>query len=273
MPHRTKIYFMTVLRLFVVLILSVVPLSQSLRADEKPLLVFAAISMKNALEPIAVQFEKQTGLKVTFSFAGTSTLARQIAAGAPADLFISADIDWAGWLQVQNLTLPETQRTIATNRLALAAPVDSSFSDKQSISQILNAWRKSGAERMAVADPEHVPAGRYARSALMALESLVGSYASLEKRFAIAGNVRLASLLIARKEVPLGIVYNSDIVIEPGIKLVGLFPSESHADIVYPAVRPLDGRPEADLFIAYLGSKTAQKYLEEAGFSLPTRGL
>lgn len=272
-PVLTKAYLLILLRLFLVLILSVLPVTQSIRAEDKPILVFAAISMKNALEPIAAGYEKKTGQKITFSFAGTSTLARQIAAGAPADLFISADIDWVGWLQVQNLTLPETQRTIAMNRLALAAPLDSPFSSEQDLTEILNEWRKGGVTRIAVADPEYVPAGRYARSALMALESEIGAYAALEKRFAIAGNVRIASLLVARKEVPLGIVYNSDTVIEPRIKLVGLFPPDSHANIVYPAVRTVEGRPEADSFVTYLGSAMAHKYFKDAGFSLPTRGL
>lgn len=272
-PILTKAYLLILFRLFIVFIFSVLPITQSVRAEDKPLLVFAAISMKNALEPIAADYEKETGQKITFSFAGTSTLARQIAAGAPADLFISADIDWVGWLQVQNLTLPETQRTIALNRLALAAPIDSKFSSQQDITEILNEWRKGAVERIAVADPEYVPAGRYARSALMALEGEVGPYVALKKRFAIAGNVRIASLLVARKEVPLGIVYNSDTVIEPRIKLVGLFPPDSHADIVYPAVRIVEGRPEADSFVTYLGSAMAHKHFKDAGFSLPTRGL
>ena len=267
---------MLIYRLLIGLIASfliLIPATKVLRADDKPLLIFAAISMKNALEPIARDFEKETGQKVVFSFAGTSTLARQIAAGAPADLFISADIDWVGWLQVQNLTLQETQRVVALNRLVLAAPIGSAFTSEQDISDILIEWRNGGAERMAVADPEHVPAGRYARSALTALESEIGPYETLEKRFAIGGNVRLASLLVARKEVPLGIVYNSDTVIEPRIKRVGVFPAESHADIVYPAVRTVDGRAEADSFVTYLGREIAHKYLKDAGFSLPTRGL
>lgn len=262
-----------IIRILCALLVSLMAITKPLRADDRPILIFAAISMKNALEPIAAEFEKETGQKVIFSFAGTSALARQIAAGAPADLFISADIDWAAWLQVQNLTLPETQRIIAYNQLALVAPVDSAFSKSQDIVDILNEWREGTTARIAVADPEHVPAGRYARSSLMALENKIGRYETFEKRFAITGNVRLASLLVARKEVPLGIVYNSDAIIEPRIKLVGIFPSESHSDIVYPAVRTLNGRPKADSFVTYLGSKVAHKHLKDAGFSLPTKGL
>ena len=273
MLFRSKTYRLIILRLLLGLIVTLMPLTHLVRAEEKPLLIFAAISMKNALEPIAEEFERESGQKVTFSFAATSVLARQISEGAPADLFISADIDWAGWLQVQNLTMPETQQIIAMNRLALAAPQDSIFSKEQPLSEILNDWRKAGDERIAVADPEHVPAGRYARSALMALEPEIGSYVALEKRFAITGNVRLASLLVARREVPLGIVYTSDFAIEPGIKLVGLFSSESHADIVYPAVRTTKGRAEVDKFLTYLGSETAKKFIQDAGFSLPSRGL
>jgi len=244
-----------------------------LRAEDKPILVFAAVSLKDALEPIAAEYERETGQKMTLAFAGTSTLARQIAAGAPADLFISADLDWVAWLKVQNLTMPETQRIIAYNQLALVAPNDSPYSQAQDIAEILKDWQANSGARIAVSDPEHVPAGRYARSALKALASEIGPYEALEPRLVIAGNVRLASLLVARGEVPLGIVYHSDAVIEPRIKLVGIFPPESHADIVYPALRTLNGRKQADSFITYLGSETARKYLHKAGFSLPTRGL
>lgn len=256
------------------LVLALMLAGMPLRAeDEKPILVFAAVSLKDALEPIARAFETETGMTVEFSFAGTPTLARQIAAGAPADLFISADIDWATWLQAHNFIMPETQRIIAYNRLALIAPAESVIAQTPDIAAILQEWQARGRERIAVADPDNVPAGRYARSALKALEDRIGPYETLKERFAIAGNVRLALLLVARGEVPLGIVYRSDALIEPRVKIVGTFPPESHADIVYPAVRTLRGRPEADAFLAYLGSEMARMQLQKAGLSLPLKGL
>lgn len=246
--------------------------AQTENAD-KPLLVFAAASLKDALEPVARDYEVETGQKVLLSIAGSSGLARQIAAGAPADVFISADVDWAAWLQAQNLTIPESQRPIARNQLALVAPQASRLKDGDPIEDILRRWRYGGEERLAVADPDHVPAGRYARATLKTMDAVIGPYEQLEKRFAITGNVRLASLLVARREVPLGIVYRSEAIVDERIKLVGLFPGDAHPDIVYPAVKLLNGSAQADRFLDYLGTERAQMHFVKAGLFLPARGL
>lgn len=256
------------LSLFVATVL-LVALWLPVRADEKPLLVFAAISMKTALEPIIADYEKETGRKVTLSVAGSSTLARQIAAGAPADVFISADIDWATWLKTQNLTAPESQRIVARNQLALIVPKDAPLNDGQKVTEILKAWLADKDGRIAVANPDHIPAGRYARTTLKKLEADIGPYKEIEKRMAITGNVRLASVLVGRGEVPLGIVYRSEAIIDPNIKLVGLFPSASHPDIVYPALRLLNGRSDADTFLDYLGSEPAKMHFVKAGLFVP----
>lgn len=268
----TRLLFLGLL-LSVLMMLTFVAGQQAPHAREKPILVFAAASLKDALEPIAADFEVKTGQMVTLSFAATSSLARQIAAGAPADLFVSADIGWVAWLKAQNLTAPETERIIAHNRLALIAPADSTFFKEQGIAEILLAWRKQGRGRLALADPEHVPAGRYARAALKELESQIGLYEVVNERFAIAGNVRLATLLVARKEAPLGIVYQSDAMAETRVKVVGLFSPESYPDIVYPALRTRDGLAKADIFLDYLVSPAAQGHIRDAGLIIPTGGL
>lgn len=248
------------------------------KADEKPLLVFAAVSLRDALEPIAADFTQATGQKINFSFAGSGTLARQIAAGAPADIFIAADIDWVAWLKTQNLIVPITERIIARNALALAAPVSSAQSDPASgptdpdpAVTALREFLASDQSRLAVADPDNVPAGRYARSALKALEAAIGPYAMFEKRFAIAANVRLAALLVATGEVPLGILYRSDVVVEPRIKIVGIFEPETHADIVYPAVRTVHGAKRADAFLDFLAEPASVAHIEAAGLLSPAK--
>ncbi|MBA4782971.1 MAG: molybdate ABC transporter substrate-binding protein [Rhizobiales bacterium] len=255
-------------------------LSYPVAGDEKPLLVFAAVSLQDALEPIAADFTRKTGQKTSFSFAGSGTLARQIAAGAPADLFIAADLDWVAWLQIQNLTLPETQRIIARNELVLAAPASGPASlagqsadlGPDAVVAALKNFLATDKARLAVADPENVPAGRYARMALKALEAEIGPYAAYEKRFAIAANVRLATLLVATGEVPLGIIYRSDAIVEPRIKVVGLFNPESHADIVYPAVSTLQGAKRAHAFLDFLGEEAALMHIEAAGLLRPEKG-
>lgn len=254
--------------LFLVIFWSIV-FWQPTHAEEKPLLVFAAISMQPALEPIIADYEKETGRKVTLSTAASSTLARQIAAGAPADVFVSADIDWAMWLKTQNLIIPESLRIVARNQLALVVPNGAPVKDGQKIDEILNAWLAEKGSRIAVANPDHIPAGRYARTALKKLESQIGPYKEIEKRMAITSNVRLASVLVARAEVPLGIVYRSEAVINADIKLVGLFPNEAHPDIVYPALRLLNGRSGADAFLDYLGSASAKMHFVKAGLFVP----
>lgn len=262
---------LNVMRLAVLVVVGLVclSLSQQGRAGEKPLLVFAAISMKAALEPIVEDYERETGRSVTLSLAGSSTLARQIAAGAPADVFISADIDWAIWLKTQNLTAPESRRVVARNQLALVVPQSSTVNDGQRVTEVLKQWLHKDRGRIAVANPDHIPAGRYARATLKKLEGEIGPYENIEKRMAVTGNVRIASVLVGRGEVPLGIVYRSEAIIDPNIKLVGLFPSDTHPDIVYPALRLLHGRSEADTFLNYLESASAKRHFVKAGLFVP----
>ncbi len=243
------------------------------KADHQPYLVFAAASLEDALKPIGKLFEEETGKKVRFSFAASSTLARQIASGAPADIYISADIEWAVWLKTQNLVAPQTQKIIAQNRLVLAAPKQSPYNSSLTVSEILKDWKLNTTDKLALADPDHVPAGRYARSALKSLEADIGKYDDLSNRFAIASNVRLAALLIARAEVPLGIIYHSDVSKDDRLKEISAFASTSHAHIVYPAVRLMGGRDGAQKFMTFLETPNAQKFLKDAGLILPRQGL
>ena len=235
----------------------------------KPLLVFAAASLKDALEPVARDFETETGRAVSLSFAGTSMLARQVAAGAPADIFVSADVDWIAWLQGQGLTVAQDKQIIARNRLALVAPAESQLSSSVKVEDHLLWWLNETDGRLAMADPGHVPAGRYTKAALDHLVDKIGPFEDFKRRLAITENVRLASLLVGRREVPLGIVYWSDAVIDPKIKALGLFPDESHLPITYTAVRTKRGDPQASLFLEFLVSQKALTHFENVGLAAP----
>ena len=233
----------------------------------RPLLVFAAASLTNALQAIGALYTRETGQPVTFSFAASSTLARQISAGAQAEVFFSADVDWMDYLQSLRLIVPGTRRDIVGNRLALIAPAASALRlVVRKDFELARALGSSG--RLALAEPESVPAGRYARDALRSL----GVWRSVADRLIPAENVRAALEYVARGEAPLGIVYATDALIEPRVRIVGLFPAASHPRISYPAgvVSSDAGRAaEADRFVRFLGSPGAQRIFHKYGFLPP----
>ena len=239
---------------------------------DRPLLVFAAASLTNALQAIGPLYTSRSGEPVTFSFAASSTLARQISAGAQANVFFSADVDWMDFLEAHRLIDPATRRDIVGNRLALIAPAGSRV--EVPIRQgfdLAGALGRSG--RLALAEPESVPAGRYARDALRSL----GVWGSVADRLIPAENVRSALEYVARGEAPLGIVYETDALIEPRVRIVGLFPPSSHPPIRYPAAvvvsarsGPLRGRAaEADRFVRFLTSPQAERIFHKFGFLPP----
>ena len=239
---------------------------------ERPLLVFAAASLTNALQEIGPLYTRRSGEAVTLSFAASSTLARQIAAGAPANVFFSADTDWMDFLASHHLIDPATRRDIVGNRLALIAPAESRV--HLTIRKGFDLRGALGpAGRLAVAETESVPAGRYARDALRSL----GVWSSVADRLVPGENVRAALEYVARGEAPLGIVYATDARIEPRVRIVGLFPADSHAPIDYPAavVRtapggPPSGRaPGGDRFVRFLVSPEAQRIFHKYGFAAP----
>jgi molybdate transport system substrate-binding protein len=232
-------------------------------AQAKPALIFAAASLKNALDEIAAQYERETGKKVTISYGASSALAKQVEAAAPADLFISADLDWVDYLQGRNLIKTETRGNMLGNRLVLVAPKDSQASIK--IAPWFPLVELLGGGRLAMADPKTVPAGKYGRAAL---ESL-GVWQTVESRLASAENVRAALALVSRGEAPLGIVYRTDAAADPNVKVVGMFPEDTHPPIIYPAaLLGTSTNGDAAAFLAYMRAPGARPAWEKQGFTV-----
>ena len=249
------------------LAMAAVPM-QAAHAQDKTITVFAAASVTNAVNDLNAIFVRNTGVKVTPSYAASSALARQIEQGAPADVFISADIPWMDYVQGRKLIRNGTRFDLAGNRLVLIAAKDSRI-DKVTIGPGFDLAKLAGDGRIATGDVKAVPAGRYAKAALEKL----GLWAAAEPKMAMAENVRAALALVSRGEAPLGIVYETDAKIDPGVKVVGHFPADSHPAIVYPAALTATAKPEADAYLKLLRSATAQVFLERYGFTyLPKAG-
>lgn len=251
--------------LAVLLLFSVAPPPALAQAGQpKALLVFAAASLKNALDAVDARVEQDKGMKVLASYAASSALARQIEAGAPADVFISADLDWMNYLARKNLIRPQTRANLLGNDLVLVAPSDSTAT--VAIRPGFPLAVLLGQGRLAMADPDAVPAGKYGKAALEKL----GVWDSVKSRIAPAENVRAALLLVARGESPFGIVYRTDAAVEPSVKVVGTFSEDTHPPIVYPiAVTASSKLPEkAAAYVAYLRSAPAGALFEKQGFTV-----
>jgi len=233
------------------------------RAGGQPLLIFAAASLTNALREVAAQYRASGGPSATLVFGSSSTLARQIEAGAAADVFFSADTDWMDYLAARQLIERATRHDIVGNRLALIAPARSRIALTVAPGFALRAALGSG--RLALGDPAGVPAGRYARAALTTL----GVWSSVSDRLAPAENVRAALEYVARGETPLGIVYQTDAFIEPRVRIVALFPVRDAPPIVYPAAVVRGAHAGAAAFVADLQSAAAQRIFHKFGFSSP----
>jgi molybdate transport system substrate-binding protein len=233
-------------------------------AEADQLIVFAAASTTNAITDIMARFAAETAIPVAPSFASSSTLAKQIESGAPADLFISADEKWMDYLAERKMIQPDSRIKLLGNRIVLIAPVDSRLpaSDIQAASPLLQ-WLGDG--RLAMGDPSHVPAGIYGQQAL---ENL-GLWVSVKDKLAPAKDVRAALALVERAETPLGLVYATDAAISNKVRVIGRFPESSHPPIVYPAAI-VAGReaPAARQFLTYLKSATAKSIFEKYGFSV-----
>lgn len=239
-------------------------LAMPLRAadsSDPELLVFAAASLTNALDEIGTAYTQQTRQHVTFSYAASSALARQLEAGARADVFFSADLEWMDYLQARNLIDRSTRRNVLSNRLVLVAPADSKIGLKIAPGFALGAALGSNG-RLATADPESVPVGKYARSALTSL----GVWNDVADRLVRADNVRSALAFIARGETPLGIVYETDAKVEKRVRIVDYFPADSHPPIVYPIAVTAPARPAARQFVEFLRSAAAQDIFKKYGF-------
>lgn len=231
-------------------------------ADRQPV-VFAAASLKDALDAINAAYRQKTGKSVRISFAGSSTLARQIERGAPADIFISADLDWMDYLAKKGMIDEATRTNLLGNHIVLVAPKSSDI--HVTIKKGFDLSGALGGGKLAMADTKSVPAGRYGKASLQSL----GVWKQVEGDIAQAENVRAALLLVARGEAPLGIVYATDAVAEKEVKVVGLFPDDTHPPIIYPAAL-VKGSKNADAkdFLAYLKGDTARKLFEQQGFSV-----
>ena len=240
--------------------MALVPLSSAL-ASENNTLVFAAASLTDALSTIAKNYEAETGRKVTLSFAGSSVLARQIEAGSPADMFISADEAWMNELAKRDLITPGSRSDLLRNRLVLIAPKSSTAAI--AIGPDFPLLKALDGGRLAIADPQGVPAGRYARAALTSLHV----WDSVKDHLAQAQNVRVALAYVARGEAPFGIVYETDAMAEPNVRVVDAFPASSHPPIVYPVALTKGAGEGAKDFLAYLKSEKAGAVFAKLGFS------
>lgn len=230
-------------------------------AQGRDVLVFAAASLKNALDEAAGQYRQQTGRGVVASYGASSALARQIEAGAPADIFIAADLDWMDYLEDRKLIQGGTRKNLLGNDLVLIAPKGSGLGVRIGADFPLSRLLAGG--KLAMGEPGSVPAGKYGKAAL---ENL-GVWASVEKSVARAENVRAALLMVARGEASLGIVYRTDAVSEPKVEILGVFPKSTHPPILYPAALTASpGNPDASAFLSWLKSPVARPFFEKQGF-------
>ncbi len=251
-------------RLFTILsLIAAVAATPQPATAQDALTVFAAASMKNALDDADAAFTKATGVKVVASYAASSALAKQIEQGAPADVFVSADLKWMDYLAEHKLIKTDTRVNLLGNRLVLIAPKDSKLGDIK-IDKGFDIAKLAGSGRIAVADTKAVPAGLYAKAAL----EWLGAWAAAEPKLAQGENVRATLAFVARGETPLGIVYETDAKIEPKVKIVGAFPEASHKPVTYP-VAEIAASKNADVgrYFKFLRTQGAKAIFEKYGFS------
>ncbi|NKN39688.1 molybdate ABC transporter substrate-binding protein [Agrobacterium sp. a22-2] len=229
----------------------------------EPVTVFAAASLKDVLGTIAEDWKSETGGTVVLSFAASSALAKQIEEGAPADLFISADLKWMDYLAKADQLVADTRTDLLGNRIVLVAPAEATATVH--IEKSFPLADLLGDGHLAMGNTDAVPAGVYGKAALEAL----GVWDSVKDKVAQAENVRAALLLVSRQEAPLGIVYETDAKADPKVKVLDRFPEDSHPAIIYPAAVLKQAKgPEAKEFLAYLQSAKAHAIFTDAGFTV-----
>jgi molybdate transport system substrate-binding protein len=226
------------------------------------LVVFGAASLTNALQEVGDGFTRLTSIPIKFSFAASSALARQIESGAAADVFVSADEEWMEYLQTRQLIKPATRADLLGNRLVLIAPADSRLELKIAPGFALAA--ALGKERLVTGDPDAVPVGRYAREALTKL----GVWDRVADRLVRADSVRSALAFVDRGEAALGIVYETDALIDQGVRVVDVFPEATHAPITYPVALTSSATSNAMKFLEYLRSPAAGIVFKHYGFAV-----
>jgi molybdate transport system substrate-binding protein len=230
------------------------------QADEPTIIVFAAASLTNALQEVGDAFTKDSSIPVKFSFAASSALARQIEDGAPADVFFSADIEWMDYLQSRNQIQIPTRHDVLGNQLVLVAPGDSKIVLK--IGPHFALAKTLGTGRLATGDPDSVPVGRYAREALTEL----GVWSEVEARLVRADSVRTALAFVDRGEASLGIVYATDAQIDHKVRVIDVFPENTHVPIIYPIALTATAKADAIKFIDYVRGSAGDTAFKKYGF-------
>jgi molybdate transport system substrate-binding protein len=230
-------------------------------AQDKSLTVFAAASMKNALDDVDAAYTAKTGVKIAASYAASSVLAKQIEQGAPADVFVSADIDWMDYATTKKAIAASTRLNLLGNSIVLIAPKDSGINNV-TIGQGFDLAKLAGAGKIATGDVNAVPVGKYAKAALEKL----GAWDAAAPKFAMAESVRAPLILVARQEAVLGIRSLTAAQVEPVGKILGTFPMDSHPPIIYPVAATTTAKPEAASYLAFLRSSAAKAIFEKYGF-------
>lgn len=250
-------------RVFEVLLAIAVTIFSIAPAAADDVTVFAAASLTNAMSEVGRVFEQKENKKVLLSFASSSALAKQIENGAPVNVFLSADVEWMDYLEKRKLIVPTSRFDLLGNRLVLITPADSSISVTPTAGFDLAALLKGGL--LATGDPDHVPAGKYAKAALQKL----GVWDSVAAQIARADSVRAALALVERGEAPLGIVYATDAAISAKVRVAGVFPEDLHLPITYPAAL-VEGKatPVAVRFLEFLKTNEAKAVFNKYGFTV-----
>jgi molybdate transport system substrate-binding protein len=248
------------------LVSAVLLLGQAASAQERdaksPVIVFAAASLKNALDAISAAWQQESGQSAKISYAASSALAKQLEQDAPAHIFISADLDWMDYVASKELIKKESRSDLLGNKLVLIAPKDSSVS--LDLKPGADLAKSLGNGRLAVGNVDAVPAGKYAKAALEKL----GFWDGVSNKLAQAESVRAALLLVSRGEAPLGIVYQTDAAADPNVKVVATFPADSHPPIIYPIALTTKANEAAAAFLNYVKSPKAAPVFEAQGFTV-----
>ncbi|MDR1076024.1 MAG: molybdate ABC transporter substrate-binding protein [Xanthomonadaceae bacterium] len=254
--HHSRRFFLRTL----LLALTAIPF---IALAAEPITVFAAASLKESMDEIATAYERHSGVPVRTSYAASSTLARQIENGAPADVFFSADLEWMDYLQERDRIDTAHRRQLLGNRLVLIAPANQPAAVDLSQAGAVSARLGNG--RLAVGRVESVPAGRYGKAALIS----IGAWDQVRAKLAESDSVRAAMMLVSRREAPLGIVYASDAKADPAVVTVATFAESTHPPIIYP-VAPVKGahQAQAAVLVQWLSSPEARTIFERRGFSV-----
>ena len=248
-------------RILLAFVLALSGLAERAVAQEQRLIVFAAASLKDALDEINAAYAKANRMQIAVSYAGSSQLIKQIEQGAPAEVFISADLESMDYGAQKKAVQEKTRVNLLGNKLVLIAPVNSVLDDVV-IGPGLDLAALAGDGRIVTGDVRAVPVGRYAQAALEKL----GLWPSVQRKVAMVENVRVALSLVARAEALLGIVYQTDAMAEPKVKVLGVFPEDSHPPIVYPAALTVSAKAGAAAYLEFLQSPQARNIFEKRGF-------